>query len=66
VGQLPAGKNMSTEAEEVFGIRHQAMTGEDTADWEDLVHAVVNCRVWISDSTIVTYVYDPYVFNTSS
>jgi hypothetical protein len=27
---------MSTEADD---------TGEDTADWEVLVHAVVNCRV---------------------
>jgi hypothetical protein len=32
VGQSPAGKNMSTEAEDVVGIRHQATTGEDTAD----------------------------------
>jgi hypothetical protein len=32
VGQSPAGKNVSTEAEEIFGIRHQATTGEDTAD----------------------------------
>jgi hypothetical protein len=27
------------------GSHYQTMTGEDTADWEDLVHAVVNCRV---------------------
>jgi hypothetical protein len=26
-------------------IRHQATTGKDTANWENLVHAVVNCRV---------------------
>jgi hypothetical protein len=25
--------------------RYQATTGEDTADWEELVRAVVNCRV---------------------
>jgi hypothetical protein len=30
VGQLPACKNTSTEAEDFFGIRHQALTGEDT------------------------------------
>jgi hypothetical protein len=36
---------MSMEAEDIVGIHHQAMTGENTADWEDLVHAVVNCRV---------------------
>jgi hypothetical protein len=38
VGQSPAGKNMSAEAEDIVG------TGEDTAD-KDLLHAVVNCRV---------------------
>jgi hypothetical protein len=38
-------KNGSTEAEDILGIRHQATTGED-ADWENLVRAVVNYRVW--------------------
>jgi hypothetical protein len=42
VGQSPAGKNVSTEAEDSVEIRHQATTGEDTADREDLVRAVVN------------------------
>jgi hypothetical protein len=32
VGQSQAGKNVSTEAEDVVGIRHQATTGEVTAD----------------------------------
>jgi hypothetical protein len=32
VGQLPATKNMSMEAEDVVVICHQVMTGEDTAD----------------------------------
>jgi hypothetical protein len=36
---------MSMEVEYIIGIRYQAMVGEDTADWEDLVRAVVNCRV---------------------
>jgi hypothetical protein len=27
------------------GSRYQATTGEHTADWGHLVHAVVNCRV---------------------
>jgi hypothetical protein len=27
------------------GSCYQTMTGEDIADWEDLVHAIVNCRV---------------------
>jgi hypothetical protein len=45
VRQLPASKNERMEAEDIVGIRHQATTGEDIADREDLVHAVVNCRV---------------------
>jgi hypothetical protein len=27
-----AGKNVSTEAEDIVGIRHQATTGEDIAN----------------------------------
>jgi hypothetical protein len=34
VGQSPAGKNVSTEAEDIVENPHQATTGEDTADWE--------------------------------
>jgi hypothetical protein len=29
VRQSPAGKNLSTEAEDIVGIHHQAVTGED-------------------------------------
>jgi hypothetical protein len=45
MGQAPAGKNVSTEVVDIVEIRHQATTGEDTADWEDLIHAVMNCRM---------------------
>jgi hypothetical protein len=45
VGQSPAYKNVSTEAENIVRIRHQAMTDEETTDLEDLVRAVVNFRV---------------------
>jgi hypothetical protein len=31
VGQLPAGKNVSTEADNFAGVCHQATAGEDTA-----------------------------------
>jgi hypothetical protein len=31
---------------------------EDTADLKYLVHALVNCKVWISDSAIVNCSYD--------
>jgi hypothetical protein len=30
MGQSPTGKNMSTEAEDIVAIRHQATTGENT------------------------------------
>jgi hypothetical protein len=45
VGQSPVGKNMSMVSEDIVGIQHQMTTSEDTADWEDLVHAVVNGRI---------------------
>jgi hypothetical protein len=32
VRQSPTGKDVSNEAEYIVGIRHQARTGEDTAD----------------------------------
>jgi hypothetical protein len=31
VGQTPASNNVSMEAEEIAGIRHQVTTGVDTA-----------------------------------
>jgi hypothetical protein len=40
-----AGKNVSTEAEDIAEIRHQATTADDTEDSEGLVRAVVNCPV---------------------
>jgi hypothetical protein len=43
------------EAEDIIGIRHQATTGEDTADWEDFSELQ---DVWISDSAVVTCSYD--------
>jgi hypothetical protein len=32
VGQSPAGKNVSTESEDIVGIRHEATIVENTAD----------------------------------
>jgi hypothetical protein len=37
---------VSLEAEDIVGIRHQATTGEDTADLAELIRAVVNCTEW--------------------
>jgi hypothetical protein len=55
MGQSPAGKNVNTEAEDIVGIHHQAMTGEDTADWEDStcsseLHVIVSCSYELCDS----------------
>jgi hypothetical protein len=36
---------MSTEAEDIIAILHQATTEEDPADWKELFRDVVNCRV---------------------
>jgi hypothetical protein len=41
VGQSPAGKNVSKEAEDMVEIRHQATTGEDVANGEDFMCAVI-------------------------
>jgi hypothetical protein len=37
-----------TEAGDIFGIRYQATTGEDTARWEDLVCTAVICKEYKS------------------
>jgi hypothetical protein len=59
--QEPGVRGMTT-AESCY----QAMTGEGIADLKDLVHAVVNWAVWISDSTIVACSYHQKVFNKSN
>jgi hypothetical protein len=41
VRQTPAGKNVAAEAKDIVRIRHQATTGEDTADLKDFMYAVV-------------------------
>jgi hypothetical protein len=47
VRESPVSKDVIVEAEEarVLEAVNQTTTSEDTADWEDLVRAVVNCRV---------------------
>jgi hypothetical protein len=47
VRQSPASKNVNKEAEEATALEAVTgrQTGKDTAGWEDLVRAVVNCRV---------------------
>jgi hypothetical protein len=42
---LPAGKNVSTETEDIFGICHQATTGENTVGSEDLVCPIMICEI---------------------
>jgi hypothetical protein len=41
VKESPAGQNVSMEAKDIVGIHHQAMTGEDTANWDDFMCVVV-------------------------
>jgi hypothetical protein len=50
VRQSPAGKNVSTEAEDIVGIRHQATTGEDIANCEDFMCAVVTVIFGVCNS----------------
>jgi hypothetical protein len=45
---LPPGKDVSMEAQDLVGICYRATTGEDTADWEDLVCAVAICKAYKS------------------
>jgi hypothetical protein len=52
-GQLPVGKNVSSEAEIVVGIRHQVATVEDAADWEDSTCCSELQSVWNSDIAII-------------
>jgi hypothetical protein len=59
VRQSPASKSVNTEAEEAKVL--EAVTRQllvKTQKTEDLVRAVVNCSVRISDSAIVTCSYD--------
>jgi hypothetical protein len=49
VRQLPASKQVNTEAEVIFGIWHQKVTDEETANREDLICAVtVVFKQWSS------------------
>jgi hypothetical protein len=56
VRQSPAGMNLSTEAEDIVGILHQASTGEDIATSEDFIYSyavvtmtfeVLDCRSYL-------------------
>jgi hypothetical protein len=40
VRQLPTGKNVGMEANDIVGIHHKATTGEDIANREDFICAV--------------------------
>jgi hypothetical protein len=57
--QLPAGRNVSTEAEDIVVIRHQATTVEDKANWEDYVCCGYSdlWSVWLSESVLVICSY---------
>jgi hypothetical protein len=46
MGKWPGGKNFSAETEDIVGIVYQATIGKDTAECEDLVRAILNCRMF--------------------
>jgi hypothetical protein len=50
VRQSPADMKVSAEAEDIVRIRHQASTGEDIANSEDFIYAVITVTfgVWNS------------------
>jgi hypothetical protein len=55
VSQSPAGKNVSTEAEDTVGTRRQATTGEDIENWEDFMCAVVTLIFGVCNSVTLLY-----------
>jgi hypothetical protein len=50
VRQSPAGKNVSTEPEDIIEIRHQATIGEDTTQREDILCAAVTVDFGVRNS----------------
>jgi hypothetical protein len=57
VRQSSAGKNLSKEAEDVIGIRYQAVTGEDIANREDFLCAVVTVIFGVCNSVRLSYLF---------
>jgi hypothetical protein len=53
---LPAGKNMSTEAENLLGC-HKATTGEDIANCEDFICAVVTLIFGVCNSVRMSWLF---------
>jgi hypothetical protein len=56
VRQSPAGKNVSTEEEDSVEIRHQATTGENTANLKDLMSPVFTVILGVRNSVAVARV----------
>jgi hypothetical protein len=57
VRQSPAGKNMSTEAEDTVRIRHQPAAGEDVANGEEFVCAVVTVMFGVCNSVRLSLLF---------
>jgi hypothetical protein len=55
VRQSPADKKVSTEVEDIVGMRHQATTGEDIANWQDFMCAVVTVIFGVCNSDCRSY-----------
>jgi hypothetical protein len=43
--EWPGGKIFSAETKDIVGIPYQTTSGKDTAECEDLVRAILNCRM---------------------
>jgi hypothetical protein len=54
VRRSPAGKKVNTEAEDIVGIRHQATTGDDIANWGGFICAVLTVIFGVCNSVRLT------------
>jgi hypothetical protein len=55
--QLPAGKNVSMEAEHIVGIHHQVTSGEDIANCENFMCAVFTVIFGVCNSVRLSYLF---------
>jgi hypothetical protein len=57
VRQSPACKNLSTETEDIVGIRHKATTGENIASSEDFMCAVATVISGVFNSVRLSWLF---------
>jgi hypothetical protein len=64
--QLVAGREYGSGGISIVGSCYQATTGEDRTNWEDLVCAVVICRICRLVSVLLLFVVTSYKRSKSS